>query len=171
MTAVDGDIRNKVMQALACFVQADGYLLLHDVNERSISHKFAEHLQVQFPDWNVDCEYNRDMDFPKRLQVDPMPVDSGDTEGKTVYPDIIVHKRGTYDDLLVIEIKKKLNADYSFDLKKIREFTKDQRYKYKSGLFIELPIREQSEAELLWYTNGNQIDHQRVNLNDIGYGR
>jgi predicted transposase YbfD/YdcC len=47
-------------QAIIRFLEDDSYLLSVEVNERSLTHKFAEHLQaiIGCP-WNVDCEYNR----------------------------------------------------------------------------------------------------------------
>lgn len=50
-----------------------------------------------FPKWNVDCEYNRvKYDFKK-------------VNGKLVNPDIIVHHRNTFVNLLVVEVKKSGN--------------------------------------------------------------
>ena len=62
-------------------------------------HKLAEALQVEFPDWHVDCEYNRDF---TELKVLP---DVETDEDHSVFPDIIVHHRGTPENLLVIEAK------------------------------------------------------------------
>ena len=52
-------IYEKVVKALQTFFIKDRYLLDNDVHEVTISHKLAEYLQYQFPDMNVDCEYNR----------------------------------------------------------------------------------------------------------------
>jgi hypothetical protein len=62
-------LERQVIQAAESLVTHDGYLLACDLNERSITHKFAEHLQRKFPEWNVDCEYNRDYHDPKRLDL------------------------------------------------------------------------------------------------------
>ena len=48
----------------------DEPLLMHNVNERSITHKLAEYLQKHLPEYNVDCEYNRNTDQgSKKLNV------------------------------------------------------------------------------------------------------
>src|SRR4030042_3754738 len=52
------EIEYKIKIALGILFKNDSFLLEKDVNERSISHKLAEYLQEQFPDYDVDCEYN-----------------------------------------------------------------------------------------------------------------
>ncbi len=49
----------------------DEYILRLDLNERSITHKLAEHYQHLIPGWHVDCEYNKNLSGPKRLSIDP----------------------------------------------------------------------------------------------------
>ncbi|MGH8646820.1 MAG: hypothetical protein ACREX4_21110 [Gammaproteobacteria bacterium] len=62
-----------------------------DANERSISHRFGMYLQMEFPIYHVDCEYNRDEVDPKRIGHLNLHPDAEDTVGQTVFPDIIVH--------------------------------------------------------------------------------
>ena len=103
--------------------------LPRDVNERALSHRLAVHLErevrkldprllgesVAPKDLSVDCEYNRRGDEPKRLhelaarikaaagEIDPV----ADMRACTVYPDIIVHRRGPAGpNLIVIEVKR-----------------------------------------------------------------
>ena len=84
-----------VLEAARHLLNQDRYLFANDLNERSITHKFAEYLQHQFPEWNVDCEYNRDHHDPKRLDLPSRHDISGDdVNAKTVFPDIIIHERG-----------------------------------------------------------------------------
>jgi hypothetical protein len=137
------EIKEKVNIAIDILFKNDSFLLENDVNERSISHKLAEYLQILFPKWHVDCEYNRmksrKMDkkyITKTLNLPITNLRSEDTDAKTVYPDIVVHKRGTDSNLLAIEIKKKSNnASKDFDYKKLKAFTSQLRYTF--GLFIE----------------------------------
>ena len=137
------EIVRKICIAIELLFKNEAFLLEKDVNERSISHKLAEHIQTQFPEWHVDCEYNRmksrKMDkkyITKTLNLPITNLRSEDTDTKTVYPDIVVHKRGTDSNLLAIEIKKKSNnASKDFDYKKLKAFTSQLRYTF--GLFIE----------------------------------
>lgn len=88
------DIEKSIKTALDEFFEHEQYLIDVDANERSISHKIAEYIQPMFSDWNVDCEYNRNMEHPKILGIPIEDTKTDDTDGKTVYPDIIIHKRG-----------------------------------------------------------------------------
>ena len=122
--------------AADCLLAHDGYLLTCDLNERSITHKFAEHLQLEFPEWNVDCEYNRDNDDPKRLALPPRhDINSDDIDAKTVFPDIIIHQRVTDQNIAVIEVKKSTNPEGDeWDMRKLAAF-KDQ-LGYRVALFF-----------------------------------
>ncbi len=112
--------------ALELLLRLDAYLFETDVNERSISHKFVSYLQEEFKGWDVDCEYNRDHHDPKILNlpgISSLEVRPDDVQAKTVYPDIIVHHRGTEDNLLVIEIKKANNPEsIDFDMLELKEY-------------------------------------------------
>jgi hypothetical protein len=131
-------IKTALETAWTNFLNADFYLLEHDVNERSITHKFAEHLTSQFPTWHVDCEYNKDGNSPKRVHISPIQIGSDNDKGETAYPDIIVHERGTENNLLVIEAKKDTNNSYETktkDMKKLAAYKVELNYKF--GLFIK----------------------------------
>ncbi len=147
------EIEKKVWVAIGVLFKNDAFLLENDVNERSVSHKLAEYLQKQFPDWNVDCEYNRmknqnnDEEYiTKKLNLNIENIRSDDVHAKTVYPDIIIHKRGTEHNLLVIEIKRcSNNSSKEFDSKKLEAFTTE---KYTYGLYIE--FNKINEPVLEW---------------------
>src|SRR5947208_15951666 len=100
------EVEANVNAALADFHAREQYLLDCGLNERTISHRLAIHLQERFKEWDVDCEYNRHLDATKILDLPRDGISWDDTEGKTVFPDIIVHKRGPGPNLLVIEMKK-----------------------------------------------------------------
>ena len=122
------EIDARIANAVAIFLSRDEYLITNDVNERSLTHKFAEYLQAEFPDWNVDCEYNRLGSNPKMLDKIYGQVPDTDLAARTVYPDIIVHHRGA-DNLLVIEAKRR-DVDDTKDRMKLFGFTHDHRYSY-----------------------------------------
>ena len=58
---------DKIKQGLNVLLTRDSYLLINDVSERSITHKLGEYYQYIFPEWNVDCEYNKFLGGPKTL--------------------------------------------------------------------------------------------------------
>jgi hypothetical protein len=144
------EIKEKVEIALGILLKNDAFLLEHDVNERSISHKLAEYLQQLFPDYHVDCEYNRHGISIKRL-----PRACYNRTQEKVYPDVVVHFRGIDDfNMLVIEIKPNPVLD-KCDKIKLELFTKKSgNYKYRYGLFmgfngIHKPLK-------IWFSNGKQ---------------
>ena len=103
-------VERLILDAAAELLTQDRHLLECDANERSITHKFAEHLQRRFPDWHVDCEYDRDGHDVKRLTLaGRFNIKCDDVSATTVYPDIIIHSRGTCENLAVIEVKKSTN--------------------------------------------------------------
>lgn len=131
------DVGDQVKRALERLLELDGFLLTVDANERSITHRLAMHLQQEFYDWHVDCEYNRDGHDPKELSIGHLEPDEHDTQAQTVFPDIIVHIRGRPENLLVIEIKKstsKVPADK--DMTKLVEYQRQLGYRF--ALFLEL---------------------------------
>jgi hypothetical protein len=131
------EVKNYVENALRLFLEKEKFLLENNLNERTISHKLAVQLQKEFSDWDVDCEYNRNFDQIKRIKrISYQRIRNDDTDAKTVYPDIIVHHRGTEDNLLVIEIKKNAsNSNKENDRNKIEIFMEEFKYSY--GLFID----------------------------------
>lgn len=145
-------LRKKVLDALNELRENDHQLLEVDVNERSISHKLAEYLQKKF-ELCVDCEYNKHGKKPKRMFREYGDVGYEDTTGKTVFPDIVIHKRGVdTDNLLVIEIKKSSNnIPRDFDKEKIIAYGKEIDYKF--GLFLEINVDIPID-HLEWYENG-----------------
>jgi len=129
--APDAPLARKVLGALQDLVQVDVELLIRDVNERTITGRFADHLRPRFPHWDVDCEYNRDDHRVKKV------------DGRIVVPDIIVHRRGTPENFLVVEVKKS-NTDEpdEEDLEKLRIF-KNSHLGYLYALFVKLIVGSQ----------------------------
>jgi len=134
------DVEARLRTAIERLNNCDRHLFSADVNERSLTHKLAEYLQQEFQGWNVDCEYNRQGNLPKRLKrLASKSVPQDDTDARTVYPDIIVHLRGTDINLLVIEGKKQ-GVDDTTDRDKLRDFLTDQNYAYCYGVQVFFDI-------------------------------
>jgi hypothetical protein len=120
----------------------DRSLLEADANERAITHRLGVYLAVLFPSWDVDCEYNRDGHEVKALS------------GQVVVPDVIVHRRGTQENLLVIEVKKTTsNESDEADKKKLRAFR--EQLGYQNALFLKLAcgLERAGVEEVEWAQN------------------
>lgn len=128
------EVCQAVTDALDRVIVEDTDLLRLDVHERSITHRLGMYLQETVNEsWDVDVEYNRigaDGYVTKRL---PEEMLRGKSQG-TVYPDVIIHRRGSEDDnLLVIEAKKSGNSSEG-DQQKVRAYMQHLGYDY--GLFV-----------------------------------
>jgi len=134
------DIQDIILKALDKLFTCDFDLLSLDANERSITHKLAEHLTPHFNDFSVDCEYNRYESSTKQLVYScGLASTTTDTEGRTVFPDIIVHKRKSQNhNLLVIEVKKSSNRATNCDKEKIMAFLAPP-YNYTFGYTLVIP--------------------------------
>ena len=97
----------------------------------------AVHLKQRFRSWHVDCEINRHEEVSKKLSFPRNGISWTDTEAKTVYPDIIIHKRGKGPNVLVIEMKKKGRSS-EFDLKKLHAYKDQVGYKYACFIWINI---------------------------------
>jgi hypothetical protein len=133
------EIVNKLNLALEKLLKNEKEIILSDVNERSLSHRLAIYLQEHFEDWDIDCEYNRDYDLPKQLVINSRNHSSDDIHARTVFPDIIIHKRGTDKNLLVLEMKKTSNPESDdFDMMKLNAFRKQLKYQY--AVFVKIQV-------------------------------
>ena len=141
---------NAVSQALSDLLTHDGYLLEVDANERSITYRFGMYLQARLPEWTVDCEFNRDGVNPKKLGHLELYPDSEDEDAKTVFPDVIVHRRGAKENHLVVEFKKSTSSvDRKIDLRKLQGYK--QQLGYAHALFIEVATGGRAGvSEILW---------------------
>lgn len=112
--------KDKITAALEKLKIQDAFLLENDVSERAITHKLAIYISEQFHEYDVDCEYNSNVqnDRGKKYiyllkekikELNLLRDSDGDDEQicRFVYPDIIVHKRGLNEsNLLIVEVKK-----------------------------------------------------------------
>lgn len=124
--------------AIDAFVTAEEYLLKVDSSERSITHHLAIHLARRFPEHHTDCEFNRDGFSSKKLALSECTVSNEATEAVTVFPDIVVHQRGSKEkNLLAIEVKKSTSTESSdYDYKKLRAFKSDLNYEFAAHVVI-----------------------------------
>jgi hypothetical protein len=150
------EIIRKIDIALDLFYEKDKYLIEINVHERSIAHKFAEYLQLLFPDYNLDCEYDKHGKYTKELE----GIRECDEDRKTnrILPDIVIHHRGhDRNNLVVFEIKSKSEAT-ACDIKKLELLTKESgQFRYALGVFV-LFGNERPECKLKLFINGMQSE-------------
>ena len=168
------DTLKALNKAIEKVVTKDKYLLLHNLSERTITHKLAEYLQPLFSDFNVDCEYNRNadniIDQKKLLEIseDEMLDIAKDKiredETYSVYPDIIIHNRGNNENnYLVIEVKKtQSDKKYKkFDYLKLKKFT--TQYRYRLGAYLEFKTGKDAHlTKIIYYQKGNEREVSKL---------
>lgn len=140
-------MRNVVTRALSIFAERDMDLLHVGVQEETLAHRLAIYIECRVKGWHVDCEYNRNLKTPK------MRADGANR----MRPDIIVHKRNSPRNLLVVEIKKSTHntSDKSEARERVREFTGKwtKHPRYCHGVVLVFPVRptDPREVDCEWF--------------------
>lgn len=135
-------------RAIQCVYAHDTLLFHVEVSEWAIAHRLAVYLERMLPEWNVDCEYNR-----QGLGRDPK---TNELDAK-IRPDITIHHRGKLPiehNLLVIELKKREDQD---DWDKVSEMTKPPAGKRKFQYQYGLALSFFPQLEVHWYENGKPV--------------
>lgn len=150
------EVRHKIEKALRLLYENDLFLITNTTNERSITHKLAEYIQSLFPEWHVDCEYNRKGEDIKRLYA----IKECSKQRKTdrVSPDIIIHHRNTKENILVIEAKSFHSNDHSdkHDKTKIKAYIEEFDYQYQFGLWVCFHD-DPTKTKLDWFENKDGV--------------
>ena len=147
MRITQQQIQKIIEKAIDELYLKDASILLkeYDIHERTITHRLAMYLDSLFMDksYNVDVEYNRmrdrygDGDDVGNLMGKRLKWENSGEGSDYVYPDIIVHKRDSNQNLVEIEVKmawknRKCDLDYT----KINEYMEQLGYQF--GIYIEL---------------------------------
>lgn len=131
------DVKRAVNDALRLFYLNDLYLIKHDVHECAMTFRLGFYLQNIFTGWDVDCEFNRDVNSPDGIKRLPDWEKDGQAL-KDIIPDIIIHKRGTEYNLLLIEAKKAASESRrKKDIAKIESSIKEDTLHYRYGIFLD----------------------------------
>jgi len=149
------EIKEKVLKAINKVLKYDKILFEINSSERSIAFRLATYIEKEFPEWNVDFEYNRYADEIKVLK--------RDKKDKNFLPDIVVHKRTIRDNLLVIEIKKSSESikgeKVKWDRERLEFLTTNKRYEYDLGVFVYFYVKLDSNKPPIieYYKEGKRI--------------
>ncbi len=169
--------------ALENLVQKDGELFTEDVNERTICARLAFYLQEQLQDFHVDCEYNRHHKDPKHIKRLRDPIlrklagrrpEIDDSDSVTVFPDIIIHRRGSDENLLVIETKKTTSRVSSeFDTQKLKAFQSELGFRFARFILFHTDSGKQPEAEIkpLDLNNSSMVNGKRPKIHPLPFHR
>lgn len=168
----------RIKRGLNKLFENDSWLIKHDLSEQCISHKLAEYIQFEFSQYNVDCEYNGNIDNEggrKRIivikeQLKALGLLNKNEENlpynlleRAVFPDIIVHKRGTNkNNLCVLEVKKTTSRiPFDYDKIKLSSYTTnyyENDLKYDLGIFMLIETgNDNRKYDLLFFKDGENV--------------
>ncbi|MEO1855567.1 hypothetical protein [Chromohalobacter sp.] len=151
ITESETSVKEKLSHALGTLLERDSYLLTASATERSLSFRLAMYLQQAFPDWDVDIEYNRWSGPCKRTRHMTTVSHTADTDARTAYPDIIIHHRGTHENLAAIEVQKSTNSFGKHqDIKKIQSYKRDSGFHH--AIFVDIGVGDdagRTQVELM----------------------
>jgi hypothetical protein len=142
-------VLDKVVDALGAFYARERHILDHDLGERTLTHRLAVHLEHQFTGWDVDCDYNRLGERTLRLPRGTI-VSTDDGNGKSVYPDIVVHRRAVPENLLAVEVRKSINHQpVDHDRHKLRGLTDPHLwFAYRVGVLLTLAKNKVASSDV-----------------------
>jgi hypothetical protein len=140
---------NKLVAALQEFYACESYLFERDLGERTLTHRLAVQIEKQFSGWDVDCDYNRLGERTLRLPRGTI-VSTDDALGKSVYPDIVVHRRAVPKNLLAVEVRKAANHQpLDHDRHKLKALTDPHLwFAYWIGVLLTLARKQIINPEI-----------------------
>ncbi len=123
-----------------------------NIRERAVMGRLARFMVPYYQGWDIDTDHERIGDDPKYLYVLP----NGEPGEKPIIPDIIVHKLGVKENLLVVELKLHDNTNFALDLWKLTHMTRlAGMYAYMVGAHVVLNLRAQTITQALIYVDGS----------------
>ena len=139
----------KVIGAIREFYAREGFLLDKDLGERTLTHRLAVHIERQFDGWDVDCDYNRLGERVLKLPHGSI-ISTDDGLGKSIFPDIVVHRRSIPENLLAIEVRKDINHQpVEHDEHKLRGMTDPHVwFAYRLGVLLILGRKQVKASDV-----------------------
>jgi hypothetical protein len=142
--------------ALEALRENDHELLVADVSEWCISGRLALYLQGVFPSHAVDIEYNRIGHDTKTLRLPEECANKRSSKGQSlVYPDIIVHRRGTGGpNALALEIKKSTSrVAQECDRQRARAYRRQLGYEHAATILITTGNHPEVGTTSVWWAD------------------
>ncbi len=144
-----------ISEALKEVVSEELYCeVAYDMHEVALCHRLAFHLEnsKKFDGYLIDCDYNRSGINVKRSERNVKRHPREKVKNCGFRPDIIVHKRGSDDDNLIMIEAKKASATRPQKRKaKKRLICHAKEYKYCYAFYVEFPrecVQEDSVKEI-----------------------
>lgn len=151
------------------FLKEEKEIIGIDINERTLSARLMFHLQTllledelyreKYKSYSVDCEYNRmNKDMKKIIQEDNVV--------NLIYPDIILHRRNSNNNLMAIEMKKICSNDNEAKNKdriKLKALTKNNKkinFHYTLGVYFEVDTTGNNNHIIEFFVDGKEYNKE-----------
>jgi hypothetical protein len=129
-----------IFASTVCELLRDKDLAYADPAERAIVARLARLLDGKYRGWSIDLEWSRREDVIKRLRYGL--ADDELISKDAIVPDLIVHRVGKKENLLVVEVKKVTNKDFDGDIWKLKGLTEQAGdYAYSVGLHLVIDVK------------------------------
>lgn len=145
-------VESKLLAALKTTAERDKELLEDGYSERAVAHRIAVYLEEAFYGWHVDCEFNRQGPADARTSKSvssklPELPPTGERDGAIVTPDIVIHRRRTDNNLLVIEVKPSDSDGLARDREKLLKFVTDAHLRYRYAALVTYRVGKNAGFE------------------------
>lgn len=135
-------------------VLADENLAYAVPGEQAVVAELFVRMRAHFPDWTVSNEYDRREREQKRLAYEDA---DGQMREAAIRPDLIVHKVGVKENLLVAEVKLHNNPNHARDIWKLRGMTdRNGPYAYEVGVHLILNFQTRKAVGCRVFINGEE---------------
>ena len=155
-------VEKKIERCVDKLYKDDKYLFESKVCERCLMFRLAYYLQMAFPDYFVDCEFNK-MGFKNYKYMEKVEPSEQGRKLKKMFADIIIHKRNSnvQDNFICLEIKP-TKKGMDTDSERLKNMTRKNGFRHKGrkyiyaydfGFFIYLP-KDKTRSEIRIFENG-----------------
>jgi len=161
------ELESKVRKCIDRLIKDDSHLLRESVYERTISGRLGHYMINEFPNYDVDCEYDKNIESledKKIIYEIEYRVGVKIKNPKKIVPDIIIHKRGlNSENLLVVEMKKNTskNNAINYDDIKLKAATTEvlSNINYAFGALVIMNVGDLAgEYRIIWYAEGMDFE-------------
>lgn len=147
------ELQESIVDALKKLIESDNDLIETQPKEECINHRFACYLKQVLSDkgllgpCDVDIEYDKYMDGKKKGS-------KKGSDGRSIRPDILVHKRrsGNKNNLIVIEAKKRYGTGK--DMSKVFDLVDSKKYRYSVGAVVSY-LPGSDYVRIKFFSDGN----------------
>lgn len=167
----------KIDTAIKMFIENEFEILQRSLNELYINNRFADYLKPHFKNFDVDIEYNGDIDKPNdrkalliaQNEMQQSGLKINNSNYYKINPDIIIHKIGSNKkNLVVFEVKKDSNSKKRklFDIIKLKHLTTNydgNHYNYMLGIALIFGTKENAgQYEVKFFHCGKEFPKEEI---------